>query len=47
VTDRDGEDIEITPSFAVSASQIFRFGSVGLGYNRAIVAEAVGLSDRQ
>jgi hypothetical protein len=44
--DRDG-DTTLTPAITAGLTQTFQFGSVGVGYDRAVVAEAVGLSDRQ
>jgi hypothetical protein len=46
VIDRDGETA-ITPSVAVGLTQAFRFGSASVGYDRAVTAETVGISDRQ
>jgi long-subunit fatty acid transport protein len=40
-------DTTVTPSGSASLEQVFRYGSIGLGYDRAITAEAVGVTDRQ
>lgn len=42
-----GGDTEISPAIAAGLTQTFRFGTVQLGYDRAITAETVGISDRQ
>jgi hypothetical protein len=47
IVDRQDEDIEVTPAVSVGLTQTFRFGTLGVGYNRAVTAESVGLSDRQ
>lgn len=40
-------DTVVTPSGAASLEQVFQYGSLGLGYDRAITAESVGVTDRQ
>jgi hypothetical protein len=47
VIDRKGEDTEITPSWLARLTQTFKFGTIGIGYERTVAAEANGLSDRQ
>jgi hypothetical protein len=46
ILDREGETT-ITPAVAAGLTQTFKFGTVGVGYDRAVTAETVGLSDRQ
>jgi hypothetical protein len=46
IVDREG-DVTVTPAITAGLSQAFKFGSVGLGYDRAVTAETVGISDRQ
>lgn len=46
VVDREG-DITVTPAVAASLTQAFKFGTVGLGYDKAVTAETIGISDRQ
>lgn len=46
IVDRDG-DLTVTPAITAGLSQTFKFGAVGVGYDRAVTAETVGISDRQ
>jgi opacity protein-like surface antigen len=46
VVHRDG-DTTVSPSVGAQLSQRFKFGVFLLGYDRAVTAETVGLSDRQ
>jgi hypothetical protein len=46
ILDRDG-DTTVSPSWRVAVTQAFKFGSLQFGYDRSVVAETIGLSDRQ
>lgn len=46
IVERDG-DISLFPSIGGGLTQAFKFGSVTVGYDRAVTAETVGLTDRQ
>src|SRR5262245_2569809 len=45
--DREGEPARITPSGRIELVQLFRIGSLKVGYDRALTAETVGIRDRQ
>jgi hypothetical protein len=40
------DDVTIVPAVAVALTQSFKFGTVGLGYDKAVTAETIGISDR-
>ena len=44
ITERDG-DTTITPSIMATATQTLKYGSIQVGYDRAVAAETIGLSD--
>jgi predicted porin len=46
ILDRDG-DTTVSPAWRVALTQAFKFGSFQFGYDRSVVAETIGLSDRQ
>ncbi len=46
ILDRDG-DTTVSPAWRVGLTQAFKFGSLQFGYDRAVVAETIGLTDRQ
>jgi hypothetical protein len=46
IVDRDDE-LSLLPAVAAAVTQTFKFGTVGLGYDKAVTAETVGISDRQ
>jgi hypothetical protein len=46
IVDRDGET-SLFPTIQAGLSQAFKFGLVDVGYDRSVVAETIGLSDRQ
>jgi hypothetical protein len=46
VVDRDS-DTSLSPVLRASATQVFKFGVLQIGYDRAVTAETTGLSDRQ
>ena len=43
--ERDG-NTTVTPAVAVGLTQTFKFGLLQVGYDRAVVAETIGISDR-
>jgi hypothetical protein len=45
IVDREN-DITVVPAVAAALTQTFKFGAVGLGYDKAVTAETVGISDR-
>jgi hypothetical protein len=40
-------DISVTPAIGAGIVQLFKFGSIALGYDRAVTAETIGATDRQ
>ncbi len=45
--DPEEGDSEVTPAIRVGLDRTFRAGSLTLGYDRAVTAESVGVTDRQ
>jgi hypothetical protein len=43
----DNDESVVTPSGSVLLQQTFRYGSLGVGYDRSVTADAVGVTDRQ
>jgi hypothetical protein len=41
------DETTVTPGGAASLEQVFKYGSIGIGYDRSITAEAIGVTDRQ
>jgi len=41
------DETTITPGGSVNLDQVFKYGSIGIGYDRSITAEAIGITDRQ
>jgi hypothetical protein len=46
LTEREG-DTTVSPAVGAILTQTFKFGSIRVGYDRAVTAETIGLSDRQ
>jgi hypothetical protein len=44
--DRDG-DWDVRPAVSAALMQAFKFGSLGVGYDRVVTAETAGLTERQ
>lgn len=42
-----GGDSSVTPAISVGLTQTYKFGFLQLGYDRAVTAETIGVSDRQ
>jgi hypothetical protein len=43
----ENDETVVTPSGSIALEQTFRYGSIGVGYDRAVTADVVGVTDRQ
>jgi hypothetical protein len=46
LTVRD-QETTVTPAVVLNLEQTFKFGALGIGYDRSVTAEAIGITDRQ